>query len=177
MPAAYRDILSRVRVAFPQPTSDRVHDSYFVHSIMRALDQVDALKSELPLLGTVTPADYEAGRRAALRDGAATVEEVTAELVGCLNGMLIFGHPRTQQNVVPPTNIPSLIGVLLASLYNPNLTWDEYSRLAALAEVEATAITARLGGYDPENAGAAFTFGGKAPTPFGAPARPDNAVP
>jgi len=43
MPALYRDTLQKVRLAFPQPVSDRVHDSYFVHSIMRALDQVDAL--------------------------------------------------------------------------------------------------------------------------------------
>lgn len=35
MTAAYRDILQRIRLAFPQPVSDRVHDSYFVHSIMR----------------------------------------------------------------------------------------------------------------------------------------------
>src|SRR3954462_10294026 len=98
----YRELLQRIRLAFPQPVSDRVHDSYFVHSIMRALDQVDALKSELPLLGQVTPADYEAGRRAALRDAPSSIEEVTHELVGYLQGMPIFGHPRTQQNVVPP---------------------------------------------------------------------------
>ena len=121
MPAAYRDVLARVRLAFPQPVSDRVHDSYFVHSIMRALDQVDALKGELPLLGqTVTP-DYAAAAQATLREAPATVEEVTSELVRYLEGMTVFGHPRAQQNVVPPPSIPSLIGVLLASLYNPNL--------------------------------------------------------
>src|SRR5262249_10552991 len=58
----------------------------------------------------------------------------------------------------------SLIGVLLASLYNPNLAWDEYSRLCALAEVEASAITARLLGFDPGQAGGVFTFGGTATT-------------
>src|SRR5262245_9999833 len=123
MAAPYRDILQRIRLAFPQPVSDRVHDSYFVHSILRALDQVDALKSQLPLLGKAAPADYEAGRRAAaLRDAPCSVEDVTAELVGYLQGTSIFGHPNTQQNVVPPTSIPSLIGVLLASLYNPKRT-------------------------------------------------------
>jgi glutamate/tyrosine decarboxylase-like PLP-dependent enzyme len=168
MRAAYRDLLQRIRLAFPQPTSDRVHDSYFVHSILRALDQVDALKSELPLLGTAVPADYAASRKAALRQQPSSVEEVTSELVGYLHGMTLFGHPRTQQNVVPPTSIPSLIGVLLASLCNPNLSWDEYSRLIAAAEVEATAITARLIGYDPEACGGVFTFGGTATTLYGA---------
>jgi hypothetical protein len=121
VPAPYRELLQRIRTAFPQPASDRIHDSYFVHSIMRALDQVDALKSELPLLGETVPPDYEAARRAELRPGLASLEEVTAALVGYLGGMPIFGHPRTQQNVVMQPSIPSLIGVLLASLYNPKL--------------------------------------------------------
>jgi hypothetical protein len=51
MPAPYRELLQRIRTAFPQPVSDRIHDSYLVHSIMRALHQVDALLSELPRLG------------------------------------------------------------------------------------------------------------------------------
>ena len=49
--------------------------------------------------------------------------------------MTTFGHPRTQQNVVPPPTIPSLIGVMLAALHNPNVAWDEYSCLVPLAEV------------------------------------------
>src|SRR2546423_15618907 len=107
MPAPYRELLQRIRTAFPQPVSDRIHDSYFVHSIMRALDQVDAMKSELPLLGQIRPADYEAARRARLRDGPTSLEDVTADLVSYLEGMTIFGHPRTQQNVVAQPTIPS----------------------------------------------------------------------
>ena len=125
----YRDFLEKIRLAFPQPVSDPIHDSYFVHSIMRALDQVDALKSHLPMLGDVVPGDFEKARGAVLPYTMSSVEDVTAELVGYLRGMTIFGHPRTQQNVIPPTTIPSLIGVLLASLHNPNISWDEYSRL------------------------------------------------
>jgi hypothetical protein len=78
MPAPYRELLQRIRTAFPQPVSDRIHDSYFVHSIMRALDQVDALKSELPLLGGNVPPDYEAARRADLRPNLAALEAVTS---------------------------------------------------------------------------------------------------
>jgi glutamate/tyrosine decarboxylase-like PLP-dependent enzyme len=167
MTAPYRDVLLRIRQSFPQPVSDRVHDSYFVHSIMRALDQVDAMKSELPVLGQSALVDYTLGRKAVLRDRTSTIEEVTSELVRYLEGMTIFGHPRTQQNVVPPPSIPSLIGVLLASLYNPNLASDEYSRLVSLAEVEATALTARLLGYDAEQAGGVFTFGGTGTTLYG----------
>ena len=177
MTVPYRELLQRIRTAFPQPVSDRIHDSYFVHSIMRALDQVDALKSELPLLGETVPPDYDAARHADLRPNLASLEEVTSELVHYLEGMTIYGHPRTQQNVIVQPSIPSLIGVLLSSLYNPNLAWDEYSRRVALAEVEATAVTARLVGYDPERSAGVFTFGGTATTLYGVKIGLEKACP
>ena len=68
-------------------------------------------------------------------------------------GLTVWGHPRTQQNVVPPVTISSLIGVLLASLYNPNLAWDECSHRVGLGEVEVVGMMAQLLGYDPERAG------------------------
>jgi L-2,4-diaminobutyrate decarboxylase len=177
MAAAYRDVLRKIRLAFPQPVSDPVHDSYFVHSILRALDRVDGLKSELPILGRIEPADYDTGRQAALRDAPATPEAVTAELVQYLVGITIYGHPCTQQNVIVQPSIPSLVGVLLGSLYNPNLAWDEYSRLVALAEVEASAIAARLVGYDPARAAGVFTFGGTAATLYGVKIGLEKACP
>ena len=174
---AYRDILENIRLVFPQPVSHPIHDSYFVHSIMRALDQVDSLKTHLPMLGGVITGDFERAKEASLPDGMSSVEDVTTELVNYLRGMTIFGHPRTQQNVVPPPTIPSLIGVLLAALYNPNLAWDEYSRLVALAEVEAIAMTSRLVGYDPEQASGMFTFGGTGTTLYGVKLGLEKACP
>ena len=174
---AYRDILEEIRLAFPQPVSDTIHDSYFVHSIMRALDQVDGLKTHLPMLGDIVPGDFEKARKTTLPDAMASVEEVTADLVSYLRGMVIFGHPRTQQNVIPPPTIPSLIGVLLASLYNSNLVWDEYSRLVALAEVEAVAMASQLIGYNPEQASGVFTFGGTATTLYGVKLGLEKACP
>jgi L-2,4-diaminobutyrate decarboxylase len=159
MATLYREKLDKIRLAFPQPVSDRVHDSYFVHSIMRALDMVDSLKSEVPVLGSHEPLDHGAAQAARLPDGSATVEEVTASLVGYFKGLTIWGHPRTQINVVPPP-ISSLIATVLTGLYNPNLAWDEYSHKVALAEVEAIAMSAALMGYDPARASGVFTFGG-----------------
>ena len=174
---AYRDTLEKIRLAFPQPVSDTIHDSYFVHSIMRALDQVDDLKTHLPMLGDIVAGDFEKAREATLPDTMTSIEEVTADLVGYLRGMTLFGHPRTQQNVIPPPTIPSVIGVLLASLYNPNLVWDEYSRLVALAEVEAVAMASQLIGYDPEQASGVFTFGGTATTLYGVKLGLEKACP
>lgn len=173
----YRDILEKIRLAFPQPVSDPIHDSYFVHSIMRALDQVDGLKTQLPILGSVVSADFEQARKTTVPARMSSVEGVTSDLVGYLRGMTIFGHPRTQQNVVPPPTISSLIGVLLASLHNPNLAWDEYSRLVALAEAEAVGMTVQLVGYDPERAGGVFTFGGTGTTLYGVKIGLEKACP
>ena len=174
---SYRDILHKIRLAFPQPVSDPIHDSYFVHSIMRALDQVDGLKTKLPILGSVVTADFEQARKTPLPAGMSSVEQVTSDLVGYLRGMTIFGHPQTQQNVVPPPTISSLIGVLLAALHNPNLAWDEYSRLVALAEAEAVGMTAQLVGYDPEQSGGVFTFGGTGTTLYGVKIGLEKACP
>ena len=102
MAVSYREKLDKIRLACPQPVSDRVHDSYFVHSIMRALDLVDSLRSEGPVLGPREPLDYGAAQEARLPDESATVEDVTASLVDYFKGLTIWRHPHTQINVVPP---------------------------------------------------------------------------
>src|SRR5687768_1466679 len=102
MAPRYHDLLERIRLAFPQPVSDRVHDSYFVHSILRALDRVDALKTQIPVLGEIGPIDFDAAQSARLRDDMTSIEDVTTKLVDYLRGMTLFGHPRQQQNVTPP---------------------------------------------------------------------------
>ena len=98
----YRDILKDIRLSFPQPVADPIHNSYFVHSIMRALDQVDELKTHLPMLGNIIPADFEEARQAALPETMSSIEDVTTDLVGYLRGMTIFGHPRTQRTLSRP---------------------------------------------------------------------------
>jgi glutamate/tyrosine decarboxylase-like PLP-dependent enzyme len=177
MPAAYRDLLERIRLAFPRPVSDKIHDSYFAHSILRALDRVDDLKSEIPLLGQPTAPDYEAARQSRLRPQASSIEEVTAELVRYLEGMTIYGHPRAQENVITQPSIASLIGVLLGALYNPNLCWDEHSRQIAAAEVEVASIAARLVGYDPDRSAGLFVFGGTGTTLYGVKIGLEKACP
>jgi len=177
MAAPYRKCLETIRTAFPTPVSDRVHDSYFIHSVMRAIDAVDSLKSERPILGERDSLDYGAAKKCRLEEEGKSVEEVTQELVKYCEGLTLWGHPRTQQNVVPPVTISSLIGVLLSSLYNPNLAWDEYSHRVALAEVEVVSILAALLGYDPERAGGVFTFGGTGTTLYGMKLGLEKALP
>jgi L-2,4-diaminobutyrate decarboxylase len=177
MSMPYQDLVSQLRTAFPAPVSDRVHDAYFVFSFLRALDQVDALKSAAPMLGTPVTLDYDAARTKRMEVEPTSLEAVTAGLVKYLSGMFIWGHPRAQINVVPSPTIPSIIGGLLPSIYNPNLVSEESSRQVSLAEVEAIAMTAALVGYDPAQADGVFTFGGTGTLLYGAKIGLEKAVP
>ena len=177
MAAPYQDLVSQLRTAFPAPVSDRLHDAYFVFSFLRALDQVDALKSAAPMLGAPVTLDYDAARRQRVADDPSTLEAVTADLVRYLSGMFIWGHPRAQINVVPSPTIPSIIGGLLPSIYNPNLVSEETSRRVSLAEVEALAMTAALVGLDPATADGVFTFGGTGTMLYAAKIGLEKAVP
>jgi len=177
MSSPYSDLVTQLRTAFPAPVSDRVHDAYFVFSFLRALDQVDALKSAAPMLGAPVTLDYEHARRRRIADDPSTLEAVTSELVQYLSGMFIWGHPRAQINVVPSPTIPSLIGGLLPAIYNPNLVSEESSRQVSLAEVEVIAMTAALVGYDADTADGVFTFGGTGTLLYGAKIGLEKAAP
>lgn len=160
MTAPYYELVQQLRLCFPQPISDRVHDAYFGHAIMQAIDQVDALKSVTPVLGQQVTLDFNAARACCLAEQPQTLEEVTTRLVQHLSGCFIWGHPRAQINVIPPPTIPSIIGGLLPSIYNPNLVSEESSRQVALAESEVTGIISNLVGYDAQESQGIFTFGG-----------------
>jgi L-2,4-diaminobutyrate decarboxylase len=156
----YRDNLNVLRRAFPQPVSDQEHDAWFVFSVLRALDRVDAMKSQRPILGEPQQIDFSKATDASVPDDMSTVELVSRNLVDHLAGMFIWGHPRSQVNVINPPCIPGILGTLLPAIYNPNLCSEEASRGVALAEAEVISMTARLMGYDPNSSGGIFTFGG-----------------
>lgn len=177
MTASYHEIVASLRQAFPQPVSDRVHDAYFVFSFLRALDQVDAMKSVSPLLGQPAQLDYNAAKRQRIDEQPRSLEQVTQTLVEHLSGMFLWGHPRAQINVIASPTIPSIIGGLLPSIYNPNLVSEESSRQIAAAEVEVTAITADLVGYDAERAAGLFTFGGTGTLLYGVKLGLEKACP
>lgn len=173
----YSQLLESLRQAFPQPVSDPVHDGYVVFSMLRALDQVDSLKSQTPILGIPCEPDYERARGERIATEGRPLEAVTPELVNYLQGMFIWGHPRSQINVVPTPTLASVIGTLLPLLYNPNLCSDESARRFAEAEVRACAMTADLVGYDPSQSGGLFTFGGTGTLLYGVKVGLEKALP
>lgn len=162
-----RDLLAKIRLTFPQPISDRIHDAYFSQLVHRALDRIDDLKSESPFLGRHGKVDYGTAQTKTIGEEMADIEQVIYEVTGYLEGIPIWGHPHTQENVVPPTSIPSIIGMMSAAIYNPDVSWDAYSHRVAEAEVEAVSMVSALVGYDPACAGGVFTFGGTGTNLYG----------
>ncbi len=177
MPARYQEILTTLRQAFPQPVSDPVHDGYVVFSLLRTLDRVDALKTKAPILGSPTTPDYETAVASMMPAASSTTEEVIPELVRYLEGMLIWGHPRSQMNVVAYPTIASIIGTVLPSMYNPNLCSDESGRLFSEAEVRVAGMIAQLLRCNPERVGGLFTFGGTGTLLYGLKIGLEKAVP
>lgn len=177
MAPRYRDLLEELRKAFPQPVSDPVHDAYFVYSISRALDQVDALKSQAPILGRPAECDFEVARQARVAAQGTSLEVVIPQLVDYLAGMFIWGHPRCQVNVTPTPTIASIIGTLLPATYNPNLCSEESGRRVSEAEARVTAMAAALVGYDPQLADGVFTFGGSGAMLYAARIGIEKALP
>src|SRR5580704_12215269 len=99
MPPRYRELLESLRREFPQPVSDPVHDAYVAFSVLRALDRVDALKSQAPILGSPVEPDFAAALASRVAERGEPLEAVIADLVKHLEGMFIWGHPRSQINV------------------------------------------------------------------------------
>lgn len=175
---SYREIVESLRQAFPQPVSDPVHDAYFVFNFLKTLDRVDQLKSERPLLGEpVGKLDHESARREPMPEAPRALEEVSKILVDHLSGMFIWGHPKAQINVIPAPTIPSILGGLIPSLYNPNLCSEESSRQFALAEEKVTAMVSGMIGYAPEQARGLFTFGGTGTLLYGVKVGLEKACP
>jgi L-2,4-diaminobutyrate decarboxylase len=165
--ARYLQLLDQLRRGFPSPVSDPVHDGYVVFSLLRALDQVDALKTQAPIVGSACEIDFDAAAASRLAPGGRTVEEVLPELVNCLQGMLIWGHPRSQVNVIAHPSIASIIGVVLPSMYNPNLCSEESGFGFSAAEVRVASMIGDLVGYPAATCGGIFTFGGSGTLLYG----------
>ena len=157
----YTEVLERLKSFFPSPVSDPIMDGYFVHSVSRFLDQVDSLKSALPILSkTSDEQEYEDSQQAVFPEQSRSIEEMTALLASYCQGMTIWSHPNAQVNVVPPPTISSITAFIAGAIYNPNIITDDYSARFAEAEIRSVAMLSDLVGYDAQQSAGLFTFGG-----------------
>lgn len=180
----YSEILDNLKTCFPSPVSNPIMDGYFVHTISHFIDHIDKLKCVAPMLGVGLEQCLECNmhnvekeklpvlsseKHELQTDNACiqtfpeelgSVEEVTELMVDYCKGMTIWAHPNAQVNVTPPPTIPSIIAFIAAAIHNPNIIWDESSARFAEAEIQSVAMLSDLVGYDPNQSGGMFTFGG-----------------
>ncbi len=175
--STYRSILENLKNSFPQPVSDRVHDAYFVFSILRALDQLDGMKSEVPMFGKPTQLNYSEAHKDRIAESPQDLEGVSNHLVSLFEGIPIWSHPKVQINVVPPPSIASIIGALLPTIYNVNMVSDDSSYQIGVAEARVIAMVSDLVGYDTKKSSGIFTFGGTGTNMYGIRIGIEKALP
>lgn len=83
------------------------------------------------------------------------------------DGMCRWHFPNTMYNVVPLPVIPTVAAKTLTSLYNPNLCLDTASGNVLLVEKGVVGAIAEYIGWNKEQAGGTFTWGGKATIMYG----------
>lgn len=89
-------------------------------------------------------------------------ESVLGRLRGWMAGSVKVHHHMFAKNVVPPPSFVHLAAWCAVSLFMPNGVTGEDAAQTLSAELSSARALARLVGYDPEQAGGLFTFGGTA---------------
>lgn len=82
-------------------------------------------------------------------------------------GVSRWHFPNTMYNAAPPPLLPTVVTKIFTSLYNPNLALHTASGRSLLTEQKVIKSIAEYIGWDKENAGGVFTWGGKATTMYG----------
>lgn len=173
----YENKLNDIRQFFLSPTSDDLQTIHLSQLINRTLSNINQLKTTLPFYGKREPLNYECIERSAISNRISNLEEITAILVTYLEGNWNFANPKFQKNVIGPVTMASIIAQIIASLGNANLVSEEYSHKFASAEIETINICANLLGYNPNQAGGIFTFGGTATVLYAIKIGLEKAIP
>ncbi len=140
-------------------------DGYLVHTLSHFLDQLDCLKGSVPILGIeqrkcpehtfhnvakeklpVLPGAKPETQAEGLNfpEDMDSVENVTELLADYCKDMIVWAHPNTQLNVIPPSSITSILAFIATAIYNPNIIEGELSARFAEAEIESTAMLSDL---------------------------------
>jgi len=172
----YRDLLLSVRESFPVPVADQKRDSAFLKQVSQSIAHLNAKKTQKPYLGVKKTADYKRAKQATFPERMVSTEVAVDEVSSYMDGMIIWSHPDTHR-LHGSATAASIIGQLYGSLYDPNLVWDDLSSRVAEAEVAVSAMCADLIGYDPQQVGGVFTFGGTGTTLYGVKVGIEKAQP
>jgi glutamate/tyrosine decarboxylase-like PLP-dependent enzyme len=168
MTRSYEEILKSVRAGFLDPILRRSHRASLESAIGLALDQLEEMQYGTPIWWSEGgEAEYESALKRGMPESTSEMNEVISYLVHFLRGIPIYGHPETVPNVVPQSTIPSIVGVVLTAICNPNIMEESYGGKVCEAEVEVASLISSLIGYDREKSSGFFTFGGTGTNLYG----------
>lgn len=94
-------------------------------------------------------------------------ENISHTISELFEGMSRWHNPNAMYNVVPLPVIPAIAAKTLTSLYNPNLCLDTASGKFLIVEQSVIGAIAEYIGWNKDDAGGAFTWGGKATILYG----------
>ncbi|MCC3766085.1 pyridoxal-dependent decarboxylase [Streptomyces sp. UNOC14_S4] len=115
-----------------------------------------------------------------LSESPVAAEEVLSQLRWWLAGSVKVHHQMFAKNIVPPPSFVNLAALSAVSLFMPNGVTGEDAAETLSAELSCSRALARMAGYDPDQAGGLFTFGGTATNLYAinvgiSKAQPDHA--
>lgn len=86
--------------------------------------------------------------------------DVLKEMSEYFRGTTRWHHPYVMNNIKTPVNLPAVVTAFHAMLLDPNLAGDTNCGQIAFAEFEVTKYLSQLVGWNWEESGGYFTFGG-----------------
>lgn len=87
-------------------------------------------------------------------------QDLANEIAELFRGVIRWEHPYAFHNVKTPINIFAAATATMTMLFDPNLAEDKNCGGMANSEFEVVKYMAQAAGWDDNNAGGYFTFGG-----------------
>ena len=134
-------------------------------AMKKAVERIDSLRPDsdgTAYLGDNSSLDYTYPevKKARIPEKAQDLDKVIGDCVDLFKGMPDVSSPLTMSNVWPQPNNASIIASMLPLIFAPNIIEGEYAWNVHKAELESGGMLADLFGWDPEKAGAVYTYGG-----------------
>ena len=155
----------RKNMAAEFPSPFKGVDDPLAKAIYSAVSKLDTMKPAVDgpaFLGEKPELtiDFAHVKEAKLAPKMMKVDDVINECIKMYEGLPVWGHPLTMCNVIPPSNTASIIAAILTEIFAPNILEGEYSWNVHRAELETAGMIGDLLGWNQQNTGCIYTYGG-----------------
>ena len=122
---------------------------------------IHLINKDAPFIGGDFEKDYNSKLDSKqLNDNGLNSSDLAKEMSSYFSGLIRWHNPYSFYNVKSPVNIYGAAVSALSALYDSNLANVKICGNMASAELEVIKYLAEVSGYDKNNAGGYFTFGG-----------------